>query len=63
MFSLNSHSDIKFYLEDLILEAISNTADEQARLEIKQITATLADLTDQINDSLYDFLRLTTTFH
>jgi hypothetical protein len=56
MFSLNSNSsDIDSYLQDLILESISNTADEQARLEIKQITETLVNLTDQINNSSYDF--------
>ncbi|CAF4938648.1 unnamed protein product, partial [Rotaria sp. Silwood1] len=52
MFSLDSNSDIKSYLEDLILESISNTANEQAKLEIKQITETLVNLTDEINNSL-----------
>ena len=47
MFSLNSNSDVETYLEDLILHSISNTASEQARLEIKQITETLVKLTDQ----------------
>jgi phenylpyruvate tautomerase PptA (4-oxalocrotonate tautomerase family) len=51
MFSLNSNSDIEIYLQDLILQSISSTADEQARLEIKQITETLVKLTNQINQS------------
>jgi hypothetical protein len=51
MFSLNSNSDIETYLQDLILQSISNTADEQARLEIKQMTETLVKLTDEINQS------------
>lgn len=53
MFSLNVDSDIKSYIEELIVESISNTADEQAKLEIKRITETLVDFTDQIHDSLY----------
>ncbi|CAF1092902.1 unnamed protein product [Rotaria sordida] len=52
MFSLDSNCDIKSYLEDLILESITNTANEQAKLEIKQITETLVNLTDEINNSL-----------
>jgi hypothetical protein len=51
MFSLNSNSDIEIYLQDLILQSISKTADEQARLEIKQITETLVNLTNEINQS------------
>jgi hypothetical protein len=58
MFSLNSNSDIEIYFQDLILESISNTADEQARLEIKQITDTLINLTDQLNNSSYAFHNL-----
>ena len=54
MFSFDSNIDINTYLQDLILESISTTADEQARLEIKQITQTLANLTDQINNPEYD---------
>jgi len=54
MFSLNSNSEIESYLQDLILESISNIADEQARSEIKQITETLVNLTDEITDSSYD---------
>jgi hypothetical protein len=53
MFSLNSNSDIETYLQDLILESISNIADEQARLEIQQLTETLVNRTDQINNSSY----------
>ncbi|CAF0718743.1 unnamed protein product [Adineta steineri] len=52
MFSLNVNCDIEIYLQDVILESISNTADKQARLEIQQITETLANLTDEINNSL-----------
>ncbi|CAF0839094.1 unnamed protein product [Adineta steineri] len=52
MFSLNVNCDIEIYLQDLILESISNTADKQARLEIQQITETLTNLTDEINNSL-----------
>jgi hypothetical protein len=55
MFSLNSNSDIDTYLQDLILQSISNIADEQSRLEIKKITETLINFTEQINNCSYDF--------
>jgi hypothetical protein len=55
MFSLNSNCDIESYLQDLILESITNIADQQARSEIKQITETLVNITDQITNSSYDF--------
>lgn len=45
-FSHECRSEIDTYLEDLILQSISDTADEQARDEIQQITKTMADLTD-----------------
>lgn len=51
MFSLDNDSDIQSYLEDLLLQSISNTADEQARIEMKQITEKFVDLTDQITCS------------
>jgi hypothetical protein len=63
MFSLNSNSDIQSYLQDLILESISNIADEQAKLEIQQITETLINLTDQINNSSYDFHNFKNSLH
>ncbi|CAF3855713.1 unnamed protein product, partial [Rotaria magnacalcarata] len=52
MFSLQSDSDIKSYIEDLILESITHTANEQGKSEIRQITETLTDLTDQINSTI-----------
>jgi hypothetical protein len=63
MFPLNSNSDIEIDLQDLILQSISNTADEQARLEIQQITETLVNRTDQINHSSYVTHALITHFH
>lgn len=51
MFSFDSNSDIESYIEDRIYESISNTADEQAKSEIKQITKTLVNLADQIDRS------------
>lgn len=51
MFSLDSDNDIDSYLEDLIKQSISHTADEQAKLEIKQIAEKLIKLTDEINNS------------
>ncbi|CAF3135827.1 unnamed protein product [Rotaria socialis] len=47
-----SDSDIKSYIEDLILESITHTANEQGKSEIRQITETLTDLTDQINNTI-----------
>lgn len=46
MFSHECRTEIDTYLEDLILQSISDTADERARDEIQRITKTLADLTD-----------------
>ena len=53
MFSLTSDSDIETHIQDLLLESVFNTADEQARIEIKQITEKLINLTDQMNHSSY----------
>jgi hypothetical protein len=63
MFSLNSNCDIESYLQDLILESISNIADQQARSEIKQITETLVNITDQITNSSYDFHNFINSLH
>lgn len=63
MFSLNTNCDIDSYLQDLIVQSISNTADEQAKLEIKQITETLIHQTDQINNSSYDFYNIINLLH
>jgi hypothetical protein len=63
MFSLNTNCDIDSYLQDLIVQSISNTADEQARLEIKEITETLIHQTDQINNSSYDFYNIKNLLH
>jgi hypothetical protein len=63
MFSLNSNCDIESYLQDLILESITNIADQQARLEIKQITETLVNITDQITNSSYDFHNFINSLH
>ena len=46
MFSHESLTDIDSYLEDLILQSVADTADEQSRTEIQEITKTLADLSD-----------------
>lgn len=46
MFSHECRSEIDTYLEDMILQSISDTADQQARDEIQEITKTMADLTD-----------------
>ena len=45
VFSLSSDIDIETYVRDLILQSVSDTADEQARLDIQQLTENLIDLT------------------
>ena len=61
MFSLDLSCDIESHLEDLILQSISNTADEQARLEVQQITEILVNRTDQIDHSSYIIVPLVHT--
>lgn len=51
MFSLDNDSDIQLYIDDLLLQSISNTADERATKEMKQITQKFVNLTDQITCS------------
>jgi len=41
---LDNGSDIQSYLDDLLIQSISNTADEQARQEMKTITDKFVDL-------------------
>ncbi|CAF1341886.1 unnamed protein product [Adineta ricciae] len=45
VFSLSSDIDIETYVRDLILQSISDTADEQARLDIQRLTENLIELT------------------
>ena len=48
MFTDQSVTDINSYLEDLILQSISETADRESRIEIQQVTDVLTKLTDQM---------------
>ncbi|UJR38338.1 hypothetical protein I4U23_031008 [Adineta vaga] len=71
LFSLNSDVNIEIYIQDLILQSISNTADEQARLEIKELTDSLVnhssstsfDIEDIISNLVHNFLLPTVAKH
>lgn len=68
---MNLNNQIESYLEDLILHSIRKTADDQARLEIQQITERLiqqtndllsySDISTAVADLVHNFLFPTVT--